>query len=165
MVLEVNAIDLHWTLKGRQPITYGGQVFPVGISTGQHPRQGAAVTCKIDDEEQWSYNGHTNGPSAWGERYPTCFGKQQSPVAINTNDVIIDLYAEKLQMKNYDIAIAKATIINNGHSAQVTPKDNVARTIEVDGSTYTFQQLHFHWGSRYDQGSEHTLDDVRYALE
>ncbi|GFU96388.1 carbonic anhydrase 7 [Trichonephila clavipes] len=49
--------------------------------------------------------------------------------------------------------------------AQVTPQDNVARTIEVAGSTYTFQQLHFHWGSRYDQGSEHTLDDVRYALE
>ncbi|PRD28464.1 UNVERIFIED_CONTAM: Ca6 [Trichonephila clavipes] len=59
----------------------------------------------------------TLSPSAWGERYPTCFGKQQSPVAINTRDVMIDLFAQKLQMKNYDIPVAKSTIINNGHSA------------------------------------------------
>ncbi|GFU96386.1 alpha-carbonic anhydrase domain-containing protein [Trichonephila clavipes] len=88
-------------------------------------REGAAITCKIDDEEQWSYNGRTNGPSAWGERYPTCFGKQQSPVAINTRDVMIDLFAQKLQMKNYDIPVAKSTIINNGHS-----------DFDVGGSTF-----------------------------
>ncbi|GFT53615.1 carbonic anhydrase 6 [Nephila pilipes] len=127
--------------------------------------ESAAVTCKADDEEPWSYHGRNNGPSAWGERFPTCFGREQSPIAIKTKDTILDISAKKLLMKNYEIPITKATIVNNGHSVQITPRDNVARTIEIQGCTYTFQQLHFHWGSRYDRGSEHTLNDVRYALE
>ncbi|XP_055945228.1 carbonic anhydrase-like [Argiope bruennichi] len=126
---------------------------------------GAVINCEADDEEPWSYHGKTNGPSAWGETYQDCYGSNQSPIAIKTAETVIDADTGKLQMKNYDVPITKATIVNNGHSAQITPKDDVARTIEVEGSVYTFQQLHFHWGSRYDQGSEHTLDGKRYALE
>ncbi|GBM35061.1 Carbonic anhydrase 2 [Araneus ventricosus] len=126
---------------------------------------GAVIDCAVDDTEPWSYHGKTNDPSAWGETYPSCYGSNQSPIAIKTGETVIDADAGKLEMKNYGIPITKATIINNGHSAQITPKDDVARTIEVEGSVYTFQQLHFHWGSRYDQGSEHTLDGRRYALE
>jgi len=30
---------------------------------------------------------------------------------------------------------------------------------------YMFEQLHFHWGSRDNVGSEHTIDGVRYPME
>ncbi|GIY37503.1 carbonic anhydrase 6 [Caerostris darwini] len=127
--------------------------------------EAATVTCKAAEDESWSYHGETNGPSAWGESFPTCYGEEQSPILIDTSNAVVDTSSKKLHMKNYDVPITKAMIINNGHSAQVTQIDGVARTIEVQGSVFTFQQLHFHWGSRYDSGSEHVIDDTRYALE
>ena len=30
---------------------------------------------------------------------------------------------------------------------------------------YEFAQLHFHWGSSDDRGSEHTIDGTEYPLE
>ena len=30
---------------------------------------------------------------------------------------------------------------------------------------YSFDQLHFHWGETYDEGSEHTIDGHQYPLE
>ncbi|GBN55048.1 hypothetical protein AVEN_161786-1 [Araneus ventricosus] len=80
---------------------------------------GAVIDCAVDDTEPWSYHGKTNGPSAWGETYPSCYGSNQSPIAIKTGETVIDADAGKLEMKNYGIPITKATIINNGHSDAV----------------------------------------------
>ncbi|GIX72932.1 hypothetical protein CEXT_163451, partial [Caerostris extrusa] len=108
------------------------------------------ATCKAAEEESWSYHSEKNvfsvhnsphllGPSAWGQSYPTCNGKEQSPISIDTSNV-----------------------------AANTPglaDRRVPRTIEVQGSLFTFQQLHFHWGNRSDSGSEHEIDNKRYDLE
>jgi hypothetical protein len=29
------------------------------------------------------------------------------------------------------------------------------------GQSYIFSQMHFHWGEREDEGSEHTLEGIR----
>ncbi len=35
----------------------------------------------------------------------------------------------------------------------------------ANGYTYSFVQLHFHWGADDSKGSEHTVDDIQYPLE
>ena len=35
----------------------------------------------------------------------------------------------------------------------------------LNGNEYFFCQLHFHWGSHSDQGSEHTIDGKEYPME
>ncbi len=35
----------------------------------------------------------------------------------------------------------------------------------ANGYTYSFVQLHFHWGADDSKGSEHTVDGVQYPLE
>ena len=35
----------------------------------------------------------------------------------------------------------------------------------LNGNTYYFCKLLFHWGSHSDQGSEHTIDGKQYPME
>ena len=35
----------------------------------------------------------------------------------------------------------------------------------LGSNVYKFCQLHFHWGSHSDQGSEHTIDGKEYPME
>ena len=41
------------------------------------------------------------------------------------------------------------------------------RVTAADGTQYTTQQMHFHWGgaSLEISGSEHTIDGIRYVIE
>ena len=99
----------------------------------------------------WGYDEH-NGPSKWGEHYPECNGKEQSPINIltkNTTSVERALsIAYEADSKN---------IINNGHSVQVnfTQKGGIT----YQGKEYKLMQLHFH------TPSENTIDNVVYPLE
>lgn len=120
--------------------------------------------CEVDDNEPWSYHGD-NGPKEWGKIYPDCNGRSQSPVEIYTGEVVPARSLQKLELNNYDIPVAYAKIVNDGHSVQITPVDGVSRTVHVEGHVLTLQQLHFHWGSRHYQGSEHALDERKYAME
>ncbi|KFM77634.1 Carbonic anhydrase 2, partial [Stegodyphus mimosarum] len=121
-------------------------------------------SCPAEAKEPWSYRGK-NGPPFWGERYPMCYGKEQSPVAIYSQSAVPDDTLKKLALENYDIPVTSAKVENNGHTVQLTPTDNQDRTISIGGTTYRLAQLHFHWGDVYYRGSEHTLDGVQYAME
>ena len=120
--------------------------------------------CKADEKEPYSYRGR-NGPKFWGETFPACNGKEQSPIAINSRTAPRDANLPKLFMHNYDIPVTKATIENNGNSIQVNPMDGVARTIFINGATYSLDQMHFHWGDDYNNGAEHIIDGIQYAME
>lgn len=65
-------------------------------------------------------------------------------------------------------------MINNGHAAQLTltASDKISDQVPkvsgtgMDGDTFQFNQLHFHWHATDDrQGSEHAIDGHRTALE
>ncbi|KAG8185858.1 hypothetical protein JTE90_004400 [Oedothorax gibbosus] len=126
---------------------------------------GFTIRCTGDDNELWSYKGSRNGPSAWGETFADCYGRKQSPIDIELADVKKDPALKDLEFKNYDESVHSAEVINNGHTAKITPSDGVVRSITVYGDTYSLAQLHFHWGSRYDVGTEHLFDSKGYAME
>ena len=59
-------------------------------------------------------------------------------------------------------------LTNNGHTAKYSvsmPNDLIIREGPYGEEEYQFLQLHFHWGSVDEQGSEHTIDGTEFPLE
>ncbi|QQP41960.1 Uncharacterized protein FKW44_016481, partial [Caligus rogercresseyi] len=70
---------------------------------------------------------------------------------------------------NYEMVPTKYSLLNNGHTAKMSPTINPpsAPTVEGGGlgSAFQFAQLHFHWGDESQVGSEHLLGGKAYPLE
>jgi carbonic anhydrase len=115
--------------------------------------------------QHWGYT-RDNGPPTWTHVAPAAKGLHQSPVNINTSDVIYDkVMGTKPLTIHYEPAKTKA-ILNNGHSVQVA--------IDGEGSLleggpyvhkYRVEQFHFHWGKDSQIGAEHLIDGKTYAAE
>ncbi|HKF50356.1 MAG TPA: carbonic anhydrase family protein [Terracidiphilus sp.] len=88
----------------------------------------------------WSYEGKT-GPVNWGKLNPdyhACAdGKTQSPIDIRNAHL-----DKALQPIEFHYIGTPVTIVNNGHTIQVTP--NPGSYIVADGVRYDLQQFHFH---------------------
>ena len=65
-----------------------------------------------------------------------------------------------LDLSDYLGKSIKGQFVNNGHSMEFIPDDDQIFTIRGGplNDEYQFAQLHFHWGSNNEQGSEHTID-------
>jgi len=105
-----------------------------------------------------------NGPKTWATSYPLCAGVSQSPINIESASAVEQEFASFV-FTGYDDTTSNLTLINNGHSAQMSTTG--APTISGGGldETFNFQQLHFHWGSDSTKGSEHTIDGTQYPAE
>ncbi|KAK3551438.1 hypothetical protein QTP70_017316, partial [Hemibagrus guttatus] len=113
----------------------------------------------------WGY-GANNGPDKWHEKFPIANGPRQSPIDIVTSETQYDPELRPLTLR-YDPSVS-LDIINNGHSVQVTFADDEDKSTLTAGpviGTYRLKQFHFHWGSRDDKGSEHTVDGKLYPAE
>ncbi|XP_068234635.1 uncharacterized protein [Palaemon carinicauda] len=115
---------------------------------------------------EWGYHS-TNGPEYWADEYPTCGGFAQSPINILTSEVRSDKAFDPFKFGHYDAVPTSMTLLNNGHSAQVSAQMAAPATISSGGLTdeYTFLQFHFHWGADDTRGSEHTVDGHMYPAE
>nr|XP_050853885.1 putative carbonic anhydrase 3 [Vespula vulgaris] len=103
----------------------------------------------------WSYWGD-HGPDNWPGQCKT--GKKQSPINIVTVNTIKKDLGE-LNFIRYDHSFT-GMVTNNGHTIQVNLHDSLMQLeSEYLSLKYTFEQLHFHWGS------EHTINNYRYPLE
>uniref|UniRef100_A0A8C3N1A5 Carbonic anhydrase n=1 Tax=Geospiza parvula TaxID=87175 RepID=A0A8C3N1A5_GEOPR len=114
---------------------------------------------------RWGYDEH-NGPAHWKEVFPVANGDRQSPIDIKTEETKYDPSLRPLN-PSYDPASAKI-ILNNGHSTSVEFDDTVNKSVLTGGplsGTYRLRQIHFHWGSNDEAGSEHTVDGMKYAAE
>nr|XP_009943905.1 PREDICTED: carbonic anhydrase 13-like [Opisthocomus hoazin] len=106
------------------------------------------------------------GPAHWKEVFPVANGDRQSPIDIKTEETKYDPSLRPLN-PNYDPASAKI-ILNNGHSTSVEFDDTVNKSVLTGGplsGTYRLRQIHFHWGSNDEAGSEHAVDGMKYAAE
>ncbi|KYO48337.1 carbonic anhydrase 13 isoform A [Alligator mississippiensis] len=113
----------------------------------------------------WGYDEH-NGPSHWKEVFPVANGDRQSPIDIKTTEAKYDPSLRPIS-PNYDPTSAKV-ILNNGHSTSVEFDDAENKSVLIGGplaGTYRLRQIHFHWGSSDDAGSEHAVDGMKYAAE
>jgi carbonic anhydrase len=87
----------------------------------------------------WTYEGK-HGPAQWGSldpKYEACgIGKHQSPIDIRK--------AEKADLPEIQFAyqLAQPTLVNNGHTVQVTVPAGSA--ITVGDHRYELRQFHFH---------------------
>ncbi|MBZ0272828.1 carbonic anhydrase family protein [bacterium] len=100
-----------------------------------------------DDDPHWDYE----HPDDWSDEYPACDDMEQSPVDL-TGESEVDL-------DNIDFAWTTTTIslANNGHTVVATPGDT--QTFEVDGTTYTMDQFHYHVSSEHQEdGAYHDAE-------
>nr|CAD7588113.1 unnamed protein product [Timema genevievae] len=108
------------------------------------------------DALDFGYN-EENGPDTWPSIAPNNIPTAQVAV--------VDF--PPLSYDGFWGARKKATITNNGHSAEVSIKSDLPIILNGGPLTegYTFQQLHFHWGSESTLGSEHTINGRHYSME
>ncbi|XP_040566157.1 putative carbonic anhydrase 3 [Lepeophtheirus salmonis] len=95
-------------------------------------------------------------------------GTRQSPIDIPRSGNIQASFGA-LTFTNYDMVPSKYTLVNNGHTAKVSPVNTnpIAPLVNGGGlgSTFQFAQFHFHWGDESDVGSEHLIGGRAYPLE
>ncbi|XP_021764927.1 alpha carbonic anhydrase 1, chloroplastic-like [Chenopodium quinoa] len=94
----------------------------------------------------------------WGSKHPNytacSTGKRQSPIDINTNDVVINKNMQPLT-RNYHIY--NASLSTDGIEVEVVFTGR--GDLMFDGETYKLKQMHWH------TPSEHRLNGVQYAAE
>ncbi|NUU37959.1 carbonic anhydrase [Pseudomonas sp. C2B4] len=97
------------------------------------------VMARNDHTSSWSYSADT-GPQHWGELksdYTLCStGLTQSPIDIG------DAVKADLSPLTFSYRASSATVLNNGHTIQVSPVD--AGGITLATGDYSLVQLHFH---------------------
>lgn len=110
----------------------------------------------------WNYTDQ----DAWeSESSWDCDGTSQSPIDIDTDDLVTNDSLISLTLTNFDQSF-EGDFSNTGHSVQFTPDSGLdTATIENNFGTYELQQFHFHWGSDSTEGSEHTIDGSTYSGE
>ncbi|XP_037034296.1 carbonic anhydrase 2-like [Bradysia coprophila] len=98
--------------------------------------------------------------------FPVCQRKRQSPIDINSCDVI-DANLPPLQWNGFNRKLT-GTLTNNGHTAKLTT-DPKSKPIILSGgplySAYQFSELHFHWGDTDKIGSERAMKGKKYPIE
>ncbi|XP_076029093.1 putative carbonic anhydrase 3 [Oratosquilla oratoria] len=121
---------------------------------------------KAAEGDDWSYKGDT-GPDTWADNYPDCGGPLQTPIDLPAADDLTPVGPEPLVLRGYDRKARGQYLIHDGWSAKL--EGTYRRPPTMSGGllddTYTFVQLHFHWGESDDLGSEHTVAGEASPLE
>ncbi|MEE6500464.1 hypothetical protein FKM82_003793, partial [Ascaphus truei] len=106
------------------------------------------------------------GPSEWHRLYPIAQGNRQSPIDIVSGQAVFNPSLKPLVV-SYE-QCTSINISNNGHSVMVEFDDKDDKTVISGGpleDSYRLKQFHFHWGTKHNQGSEHTVDGKSYPCE
>ena len=102
----------------------------------------------------WTYSGMT-GPRAWARLdpdYSACAtGRQQSPIDIRGG------IAGRLEPLRFDYRAGRFDVLDTGHTVQVNAPPGNA--IELAGTRYELQQLHFH------RPSEERIDGRQFDMD
>ncbi|XP_003929124.1 carbonic anhydrase 4 isoform X2 [Saimiri boliviensis] len=101
------------------------------------------------------------GPGKWGG---SCQKDRQSPINIVTAKAEVDEKLGRFFFSGYDKK-QKWTVQNNGHSVMVLLGNKASISGGGLPARYQATQLHLHWSKWLDEGSEHSLDGERFAME
>ncbi|XP_077334361.1 carbonic anhydrase 9 isoform X2 [Lithobates pipiens] len=128
-----------------------------------------------DDPEDHPHEDHPPGPphghwsytdvTQWDKAYPACGEKEQSPINVDTGDTRFDPTLKPIEVSGYDVSPEESLELkNNGHTV-VLQLPNSLQIIGGLANKYRAAQLHFHWGSHSDPGSEHTVNGQKFPGE
>jgi len=121
------------------------------------------VTVVGEKTATWSYN----DPSIWTASYEHCGGLKQSPIDLRDAKV---LDAGEIKLDGYN-RLLPGEVSNNGHTLKFalgggsTVQPFISGGRLQEGERFDFVQLHLHWGSSSDKGSEHTVDGRQFPME
>ncbi|KAL8589461.1 hypothetical protein ACOMHN_061672 [Nucella lapillus] len=116
---------------------------------------------------EWGYDGDL-GPSKWYTNYSHCGGRMQSPINVETNQVLYDPLLQTFDLNQYAVCKNCTMTLENvgGHTVEV---GYGGPPIIIKGGnlpdSYVLGQFHFHWGATNTLGSEHTFDNKHAPLE
>ncbi|NXL53500.1 CAH14 anhydrase, partial [Podilymbus podiceps] len=106
-----------------------------------------------------------HGQQHWPEGHPSCGGRAQSPINIQTRRVQLDPSLPPIRPMGYHHPSTPTfTLANNGHTAVLA----LPPSLWLQGLPHSFAaaQLHFHWGRPgHASGAEHLLDGRRAPAE
>lgn len=113
----------------------------------------------------WDYASVANWPTLFADY---CAGTSQSPINLERLTTVWNIFWP-IKFTNYEVVPTKQTITNNGHSVTITYESTDTPQISngglPDDGPYNLAQWHLHWGSDSTQGSEHTINSVKYPME
>lgn len=124
----------------------------------------------VQGAADWSYTSPANNPHNWQNHFPVCKGASQSPIDISHSDSTYSETLPTVQLTlNHNAALSRLTytVENNGHTVTIIfPPDTWYVTLTEDRTKlFEVVQLHSHWGSTNDRGSEHTFDGKPVSME
>lgn len=107
-------------------------------------------------------------PRNWGKVSRFCDGSSQSPVNINSVTTFRDR-SSPLIIDGYNKLPSNITMTNSGHSGSMNFNFADGRPIRILGGplsgSFILDNIHWHWGSSDNAGSEHTVNFRRLSAE
>ncbi|XP_044505277.1 alpha carbonic anhydrase 7-like [Mangifera indica] len=119
-----------------------------------------ATSQEVEDEKEFNYEaGGEHGPDRWGElhsEWSACKnGSMQSPIDLLDERVEVVSHLGRLKRRYKP---SNATLRNRGHDMMLKWEGG-AGSIEINGTEYVLNQIHWH------SPSEHTLNGEGFDLE
>ncbi|XP_066984710.1 carbonic anhydrase 2-like [Macrobrachium rosenbergii] len=114
----------------------------------------------------WSYYG-VKGPSRWSQTFPTCGGKNQSPVDIDTSRALGEFPWKLLGLHGFNETPPSMGLTNNGKFVILKTRHQpyaMGGNLPLN-QKYLLEGIVFHWGPTDYAGSEHAVNGRSYAAE
>ena len=107
------------------------------------------------------------GPEGWSKYFPTCGKKnRQSPINLNlSSNQLVDRDTLILYHNYFLYPYAKYSLVNTGHSLQVNLPGNTYYRLIRNYNVWIPMQLHLHYSTTNEMGSEHKVNGKKYQAE
>ncbi|XP_071181117.1 carbonic anhydrase 1-like isoform X1 [Mytilus edulis] len=122
---------------------------------------------KGDAGNMWGYQDGIP-PAEWPREYRTCGGRRQSPIDIQTSQIVVNERLGRFDLSDLNmINNIRLTLKNNGHTVEVDVEGRNNLAVIGGGlpGPYLVKQFHFHWGSQDSRGSEHDINGRFFPME